>query len=157
VGGELWGINVRQAAGYPKYLQATNANLAGAPYWAVGSSPDCGWGIVPGWPVLCVEGEFDCLIAWQEAAEHICPVTLGSKSNRLDPRWYPLFWSARAIYICYDNDQAGEAGAKRLLESLPQGQRINVPTGKDMNDFHLAEPHGVSRWIRELVEGEVQA
>lgn len=156
VGSELWGIKVRRARGDPKYLQASNGSLAGALYWAVGSDPECSWGIVPGWPVLFVEGEFDCLIAWQEAAELCCPVTLGSKSNRLDPRWYPLLWSASAIYLCYDNDQAGEEGAARLLEALPQGQRVNVPTGKDMNDFHLTAPNGVYRWLGQLVGGEVQ-
>jgi hypothetical protein len=157
VGDALWGINVRQAAGDPKYKQATSANLAGALYWAVGSQPGCCWGIVPGWPVLFLEGEFDCLIAWQEAAELCCPVTLGSQTNRLDPRWYPLLWSASATYLCYDNDAAGEEGAARLLEALPTAKRIHVPTGKDMNDFHLAAPDGVTRWIHELVEGEVQA
>lgn len=150
VGDELWGVNVRKAGGEVKYQQFSNANLAAALYWAVG--PDNGeWGILPDWPVLFVEGEFDCLIAWQEATEYICPVTLGSKSNALDPRWYPLLWSASAIYICYDNDQAGEMGAARLLGVLPQGQRVNVPTGKDMNDFHLAMPGGVYQWVRSLV------
>jgi hypothetical protein len=156
VGDELWGINVRQAAGDPKYKQATSANLAGALYWAVGSEPGCCWGIVPGWPVIFIEGEFDCLIAWQEAAERICPVTLGSQTNPLNPRWHPLLWSASAVYVCLDNDVAGEEGAVRLLEALPTAKRIHVPTGKDMNDFHLAAPDGVTRWICELVEGKVQ-
>jgi len=43
-----------------------------------------------------------------------------------------------------------------LLEALPTAKRVQVPTGKDMNDFHLAAPNGVHQWIGQLVEGEVR-
>ena len=70
---DLWGIKVRLSGGDKKYTQVKGGNIPGSIYWA--APPDhaymTDWGVLPEWPLLIVEGEFDCLIVYQEAADLI--------------------------------------------------------------------------------------
>ncbi len=70
-------------------------------------------------PVLFVEGEFDCMAAWQQVRDQIAVVTLGSASGRLDlMTWAGAILKGGALYALYDNDPAGEQGRKALRETL---------------------------------------
>jgi CHC2 zinc finger/Toprim-like len=152
--GELWGVNVRRAKGEPKYqqigtIQRHQAELgkghcSEAMYWA-----DL---VRPGDPLLVVEGEFDCLISWQVAGDLLCPVTLGSATNQVNPRWFAYLACARQALACYDNDKAGDQGYARLAALGCRLTRIAVPTGKDMTDFYKASgAEAVRSWLLELL------
>jgi DNA primase len=142
---EVWGIKVRRAAGALKYIQVAGSRISGpALYWADH--------LFPRFPVLFVEGEFDCLIAWQEAADLVCPVTLGAASNRLNPRWYAQLAQCKPILICYDGDEAGNQGADRLAALGNRSRRIPLPHGKDVSEFHkLTTMRGVYEWLQRHI------
>lgn len=142
--GAIWGIKVRRAKGKPKYEQIAGGNLAGALYGVDH--------VVPGKAVLFTEGEFDCLIAWQDAGDLVSPVTLGAASNALDPRWYAYLACASNLLSCYDADESGNLGSKRLAALTSRVKEVKVPSGKDVNEYHLN--HGldfVRAWITEII------
>lgn len=151
----LWGIKVRLSGGDKKYTQVKGGNIPGSMYWA--ASPEqrwrTGWGVLPEWPLLVVEGEFDCLTVWQEAKDLINPVTLGASSVRVNTRFKPYIWSASAVYVCMDNDEAGAKAAEKWLEAVPDAQIVHVPQGKDPNEFRLLAGRGA---VREWVQGLIQ-
>lgn len=64
--------------------------------------------------IFIVEGEKDCLNA---LASGFNAITLGSASARVSEKYIPLFKDIN-ITIAYDNDEAGQSGAKALREDL---------------------------------------
>lgn len=150
VDGQLWGIKVRRAAGDIKYQQPAGGQIAGpCLYWADQ--------LLPGWPVLFLEGEFDCLVAWQEAPDLVCPVTLGAASNRLNPRWYPQLAQCSPLLVAYDMDDAGDQGAKRLAALTDRARRIAVPTGKDLSDYYRASGiRAVYTWLESVLAEQAE-
>lgn len=143
--GSLWAIKVRRAAGSMRYEQVGGANLAGSLYWADN--------LLPGWPTLLVEGEFNCLTAWQEAMDLVCPVSLGSASNTLNPRWYAALATSPRILACFDRDEAGEKAIERIRALTPRAQSVLVPEGKDINEYQVlnrGEVHAVRHWLESL-------
>jgi DNA primase len=143
----LWALKVRRAAGLVRYEQVAGANLAGSLYWADH--------LLPGWPVLLVEGEFNCLIAWQEAMDLVCPVSLGSAANTLNPRWYAPLAASSLILACYDQDEAGKKALTRLRELTPRARFIHVPAGKDLNEYYLLhpdKPRTLFEWLEHLIK-----
>ena len=152
---DLWGIKVRLSGGDKKYTQVKGGNIPGGIYWA--APPDhaymTDWGVLPEWPLLIVEGEFDCLIVYQEAADLINPVTLGASSVRINTRFKPYIWCASAVYVCMDNDGAGAEAAEKWLDAVPDARIVNVPQGKDPNEFRLlAGGHAVREWVQSLIQ-----
>jgi len=144
-GAEIWGIKVRLAGGDIKYKQASGGLIRDGLYLADN--------ICDGFPIVFTEGEFDALILYQEGAHSVCPVTLGSKSGSLNPWWLTRLYG-HPVYLCLDNDQAGDEGAARLLEQIPNARRVRVPKGKDINEYHLTEPlRAVWEWAEEIRNG----
>ena len=141
----LWAIKVRRAAGVPKYEQIAGGNLCGALYWADQ--------VVAGRPLLILEGEFDTLIAAQQVGDLVNPVTVGSASNNINPRWFGHMACSSDIYGCFDHDDAGKKPAERLAKQCERAKLIYVPIGKDLTDLHLqGEPGAVRAWIEEFVQ-----
>jgi DNA primase len=141
--GALWGIKVRRAAGEQRYQQVAGGNIKGCLYLADD--------IQPGMPILLTEGEFDALIARQAGVELISAAAIGSAANkRINRRWFTTFVSAPNILICMDADQAGE-GAAAQISSLSQAARcVQVPQGKDLNDFYLIAGSATVRgWLSD--------
>jgi hypothetical protein len=134
----LWAVKVRRAAGFPKYVQIAGCSshgLYGAnclPYHQM---------------ALFCEGEFDVLIARQEVGKWICPVSLGSASNRLPARWQVELSGCRNILVAYDNDEAGIKGAEQLLKISPRFHALKLPFGKDISDFYL-QGGDVHEWLQ---------
>lgn len=146
VDGNVWALKVRRAAGEVRYEQVGGGNLAGCLFGADN--------LLPGWPVLMVEGEFNCLIAWQEAMDLIRPVSLGSASTTLNPRWYAPLATSPLILACYDRDGAGEKALERLRALTARIRFIHVLEGKDLNDFFLLyreEPRAVYEWLKGYI------
>ncbi len=141
-GGALWGVKVRRAAGSCRYEQMPGGRLAGGLNWADH--------MVPGRPALVAEGEFNCLTAWQAARALICPVSPGSASARIAPRWYPFLAAAPVILACYDADEAGQRALERLRALSARVIPIAVLEGKDINEFFLRRGQE-ERAIRDLI------
>jgi DNA primase len=140
-GGALWMVKVRRAQGRLKYLQIMGGSTAGL-YGA-----DC---LADRQAALFCEGEFDALIAQQEAGSLVTAVTLGSATNRLAQRWLPDLIHCRMILVTYDADEAGERGAERLINISPRFHPIRVPNGKDITDFYLSGGD-VYEWIERIL------
>ena len=144
--GAIWGIKVRRAAGEQRYQQVSGGNVRGCLYLADD--------IKPGIPLFLTEGEFDALIAGQVGAGLICSISIGSSANKcINARWYRKLIAAPRILARMDSDAAGE-GAASAIEGLSGAvRRIQVPAGKDVNDFYLlAGATAVQDWIRTNLE-----
>jgi DNA primase len=135
--GALWAVKVRRASGEPKYVQIAGGSSHGL--YNADSLEDRG-------SALMCEGEFDTLIAQQEADELVAAVSLGSASAALSIRWYSALVTCSDILVCYDNDAAGKKGAARLQQLSPRFRPISVPHGKDITEFYL-DGGDVYAWI----------
>ena len=132
--GALWALRVRTFSDkLPKYLNAAGSKVSGTLYGAQR--------LAPGKPVLLVEGEFDCLLAQQDAGDALAVVTLGPASNHLTPHWRAALMNAPVIYLALDNDPAGQAAAAALAEALAGAdvRLLRYPDGiKDYTDYRKA-------------------
>lgn len=142
--GHLWALRVRRATGDPKYMGVSGGSKA--LYWSDA--------ILPGLPVLIVEGEFDALVAWQCAADLVSPVALGSASNAdINPYWFPKLMSAPRILARLDDDAAGGKYMPKLAALSQCVVPCQVPHGKDINEFYeLSDFHRdpVRQWLMEV-------
>jgi hypothetical protein len=135
----LWAVKVRRAYGSPKYQQIKGGNtngLYGADHLA---DKDI---------ALFCEGEFDALLARQEAGTLAAVVTLSSATATLSSRWYAELTHCHTLLVAYDQDTAGEKGAKRLLSLSPRFRRLQLPEGKDITEFYL-KGGDVYSWIAD--------
>ncbi len=66
--------------------------------------------------VIC-EGEFDCLVL---RAFGIAAISSTAGARTFKDEWVDQLTSVRHLYICFDNDEAGEQGAKELIEKLSE-------------------------------------
>jgi hypothetical protein len=100
---------------------------------------------------ILVEGELDATLLHQHAGDLIGIGTVGSAYNRLLARCIKYLYHLKRVYLCYDNDEAGRIGAKRMVESwqLPW-EMINVPVGKGIGEFVKGGGD-----LREWVEGVI--
>lgn len=139
----VWGINIRRLAGEQKYqkIAGSKASLFGAEnllHSEIG---------------LICEGEFDCMIADQEAGQFIGVATLGSATQSLDAlTWGVYLMGLKKILVAYDNDLAGNKGSENLLRLGAKFKRINLPEGvwKDINDYH-AHGENVREWLEQAI------
>ncbi len=142
--GSLWGIKVRRADGKPKYVWASGGNGAGALYGADG--------VQMGAPLLVVEGEFNALAAMQCAGDLLSVVSLGSASTTLNVRWMSLLASCSPLFVCLDQDGAGDKGSAALSGLSGRIRRIAVPPPhKDMNEMLQAQPGSIRPWLEEEI------
>ncbi|HVX01105.1 MAG TPA: toprim domain-containing protein, partial [Candidatus Babeliaceae bacterium] len=79
--------------------------------------------------VIC-EGEFDCMVL---RAFGIPAITSTAGARTFKDEWIDKLKSVRHLYICFDNDEAGEQGASELIgklsDALPSTSilQINLP------------------------------
>jgi hypothetical protein len=138
----LWAVKVRRAYGTPKYQQIKGGNVNGL-YGADGLADQD--------VALFCEGEFDALLARQEAGDLATAVTLSSATAILSSRWYAELTHCHTVMVAYDRDAAGEKGAKRLLSLSSRFRPIEVPVGKDITEFYL-KGGDVYRWIDHVLK-----
>ena len=144
--GHLWQVRIRRPPG-----------VKGAKYMGIRGGSKALYGVddvCAGVPVMIVEGEFD-----QMVLDYCCrygdlrPVALASASNKnINPRWFPHLIGATRILARMDNDAAGK-GALEGLGRITPIRRVDVPLGKDVNDFYLARgAEKVREWVLEVVK-----
>jgi DNA primase len=142
----LWAVNVRRPLPKnvedDKYKLVKGSRRKGGLYWVDH--------LRLGTTVMFVEGEFDCLLAWQEAKDLVSPVTLGAATNRLHSRWYGDLIYSPQILVVEDADRAGETMGLRLGTLSQRVQRIQVPIGKDLSDYHASQRfHTFRTWVEQ--------
>lgn len=140
--GALWAVKVRRASGTPKYLQIAGGSSHGL------YNADC---LKENSTALFCEGEFDALLAQQEAGDLVSAVTLGSATARLTARWYCQLVGHHTLLVSYDRDPAGERGTQRLLALSSRFHAISVPYGKDIGEFYL-QGGDVHDWLQQRLQ-----
>jgi DNA primase len=142
--GVLWAIKLRHPHGKTKYtsLRGSRAHIYTPPP-----------GIVPGSDLILCEGEFDALIVLQTLGNIACACTLGSCSATPSGADLAALSAAGRIVICYDNDEPGQEGARRLAEILGQRAVIaRLPDGfKDITEAVLGGLD-LCLWIEPYLE-----
>jgi len=149
VDGVIWYVKVNRAEGYvgrgPKYVQLRGSSGAGL-YGAYGPRGGDGWN---GADVLWVdEGEWNALTAWQETADLVDVVSMGSAGlnpERLGP-WADVFLGARAVLVRVDEDAAGARAWERWRAWSGRARRVTAPAGGDTNGY-LKGGGDVRAWI----------
>jgi DNA primase len=88
--------------------------------------------------IIC-EGEMDRIILCQNG---IPAITSTSGAGTFKKEWADLFASCdlplRNLYVCFDNDSAGDTGAKKVIELFDQ---LNMPI--DIYQINLPKDNGV--------------
>jgi len=101
--------------------------------------------------VLC-EGEFDRL-ALEARGVPAASSTAGAGTFRRD--WAADFEAIPKVYICYDRDEAGRTGARRIAESIPHARIVDLPEtvgdGGDITDFFV-KSGGTRKDFRRLLD-----
>jgi hypothetical protein len=109
----------------PKYLERSKPGGESKPddrhpYYPVTIDPEQ--------PVVIAEGEFDAAILVQNGLQAV-GVPGASAAN---PKW---FKGMSDLYVAFDGDNAGRAGAASLIQKLPEVRVIELPTGMDCSDY----------------------
>ena len=85
--------------------------------------------------VLVVEGEIDCMSAWQAGFKNVISPASGANSYGV---WIDLLTSIPKVFIAYDNDNTGKQVARDLADRIGTDKCFEVlyPEGiKDANEF----------------------
>lgn len=102
--------------------------------------------------VLVVEGEFDCMSAWQAGFENVISPASGKDSYGV---WIELLDALPRVYIAYDNDDPGRNAALKMAERVGSDkcQEVLYPQGiKDANDYFKL--HTASEFKRLIGEAK---
>jgi len=62
------------------------------------------------------EGEFDAMMLIQKGIANTVSVTLGA--SYFSDEWAEKFTDIQTVYICFDTDEAGRSGAKKVAEKI---------------------------------------
>jgi len=144
VGGVVWYLKIRTSNGKSKYT-GVKGNRSNAIFNADE--------MLMAYDVLVVEGEFDAMTAWQELRDVMVPVTFGAAANRLDlATWGVYLVNVRNFLVTYDNDEAGENGARNLVSMSSRAKIAKLPDGfKDVNEYHQ-QGGNLWNWIKKYAE-----
>lgn len=83
---------------------------------------------------IITEGEFDTIKGTQEGIKNLVATTVGADTFPFD--WVKRLEPFKKVYVCYDNDEPGQRGAKKAAEKIGLDKCVNVVLPKkDLNDF----------------------
>lgn len=106
--------------------------------------------------VLLCEGEMDALIGEQYG---FATVTATAGAGTWQEQWSNAF-TGKTVYIAYDNDQAGESGARKVANHLKKVaaavfvMKLPVAAKQDLTDFFVAQGLG-KRDLKALMDATV--
>lgn len=87
--------------------------------------------------IIC-EGELDSLILQSRG---LVAVTSTGGAGTFEPEWADVFKAIPALYITYDNDEAGKKGAMKVGKILPKAKIVRLPIevgdGGDVTDYFM--------------------
>lgn len=109
----------------------------------------------PSIPVFIFEGEKDTILANQHG---LLAVTTTGGAGTWRNGWSVMF-SGRDVCVCYDNDDAGRAGARKVAtEVAPYAARVRIlkipllePAGADFSDFIVKANHSIEDFHQRVV------
>ena len=85
--------------------------------------------------IWITEGELDALVLY---SHNLIAVSSTSGCKTFKPEWVDLLKNKK-LYICYDNDQAGQEGMANLYNFFPKAFYVFVPQEayvKDISDYY---------------------
>lgn len=114
--------------------------------------------------VVITEGETDRLLLKQHFAETAAPpavVTHTAGAKTFKAQWAGAF-SGKKVFVCYDNDDAGEFGVKKVasvLEGVADAvYQVKIPLktkGADITDYLHVEKHSIDDFMGLMEEAEL--
>jgi DNA primase len=99
-----------------------------------------GWEVILKQPeeVIICEGEFDRLVLETNGFQ---AVTSTGGAGTFRAEWAKEFTVIRNVYICFDRDNAGQRGARKLAGMIPHAKLVELPEdvgkGGDVTDFFV--------------------
>jgi DNA primase len=125
--------------------------------WPKGHMELYGWENLKGNPsssIIC-EGEFDRLVLEANGFEAITS-TGGARAFKKE--WAKEFESIPAVYICFDNDEAGQNGALRVGRMILHAKIVELPEeigdGGDVTDFFVRLGRNREDFLKLLQEAK---
>lgn len=137
-GDDIWKICIKRPWVEDPKTELVYGQVVGSGEGLYGAAP------LQGKPVMLVEGEFDALSVYQETDLVTCVAT-GSASRGRTQRWISLLSQASLVLQSFDNDAAGDEGAKYWLEILNNAIRWK-PWRKDPNEM-LQRGQPIASWV----------
>ena len=136
----LWRVNIRRA-GEPKYIQPAGCSTHGL--YSVGY-------LRAGVTVVLCEGEFDALCLKSQLLgradyDRVVAIATGSAGASRVLRNVAKLAAVRRVLVAFDDDQAGDDGAKWWLAALGENASRARPYEHDITDMFLAG--NLSHWI----------
>jgi hypothetical protein len=108
----------------------------------------------PPYIVIC-EGEFDRLVL---SSWGIRAVTSTCGAGTFKTEWVEYFLPITNVYICFDNDQAGESGMERIAKLLPHSKIIRLPQevgpGGDVSDYFVKLRKNLKDFFQLMAEAK---
>lgn len=105
--------------------------------------------------IIICEGEFDRLVL---ESRGFPTVTSTGGAGTFRPEWAEAFRDIPNVYICFDNDEAGRAGAERVAQLIPQARIARLPNevgeGGDITDFFVRLGKSREEFLRLLDQAE---
>lgn len=85
--------------------------------------------------IFIAEGEIDAMSLWQTGFENVVGITAGAGSFL--PEWHEQLEDIEEIYLCFDNDEAGQKGANAVADKLgfERCKNILLPERQDLNEY----------------------
>jgi len=100
--------------------------------------------------VIC-EGEFDRLVL---ESQGIAAVTSTGGAGVFRQEWAKEFEPIPEVFVCFDRDEAGRNGARRVARLLSQAKLVELPDevgeGGDVTDFLVRRVKGREEFLRLL-------
>ena len=115
------------------------------------------WGQVLSKPsrIIVCEGEFDQLVC---EAQGFRAVTSTGGAGSFKAAWIREFARIPEVYICFDNDDAGREGARRVARMIPHAKVVTLPQevgdGGDVTDFFIRLQKGKADFLKLLEDAK---
>jgi DNA primase len=112
-----------------------------------------GWERVNAKPdqIIVCEGEFDRLVL---ETQGFGAVTTTGGAATFRPEWAEALSEIPHVYLCYDHDDAGRAGAERVARMIPQAHIVRWPEeigdGGDVTDFFARRQRSREEFLQLL-------
>lgn len=125
----IWKVRIRTRSNEPNQKYAQAKGSANGLYSA--------WPLRPGDNVLLCEGEFDALSARTLLGARVTPLATGGYSQARLAEHVVTISGARALWLAFDDDEAGDQAAHWWQGVFPDAIR-RAPTRHDVNDMVCA-------------------
>ena len=137
-------INVRRAAGKPKYKKAS-----GSKAWPFGlrSFKASTFGTIE--IAFLFESELDVLLAMSTGLDGVGYASIPA-GNRLYDEYLPHFHNVNTILVAPDNDSDGLKHADRMCRIPGFYKAETTPTGKDITEYHQGGGDVLEYLLRQL-------